>query len=110
MLFETVLLFPCVFGLFVFLGLISFLTNTIVVVLSCFFFFGFEIWNKFPEVLAGGQTKSHAGKIKHFCNVYKEFMYKPAPNLLFMCVLDFIICMCGTTCKSHVYSYILVRR
>ena len=43
--------------------------------------FGFEIWDKFPEVLAGGQSKSHASKIKHFCNVYKEFMYKQ-PNVL----------------------------
>lgn len=38
--------------------------------------FGYEIWDKFPQVLAGGQTKSQAGKIKHFCKVYKEFMYK----------------------------------
>ena len=45
--------------------------------------FGFEIWNKFPEVLTlEAKQKSHIGKIKHFCNVYKEFMYKKQPNVL----------------------------
>lgn len=42
---------------------------------------GFDIWDKFPTVICGGQSKDHAGKIKHFCNVYKNNMYE-MPNVL----------------------------
>lgn len=37
--------------------------------------FGFNIWDKFPQVLCGGQTKNQADKIKHFCKVYKDWSH-----------------------------------
>ncbi len=37
---------------------------------------GFDIWEKFPTIICGGQSKDHAGKIKHFCKVYKNNMYE----------------------------------
>tara|TARA_B100000579_G_scaffold426211_1_gene433077 strand:- start:93 stop:1190 length:1098 start_codon:yes stop_codon:yes gene_type:complete len=42
---------------------------------------GFDIWEKFPTIICGGQSKGHAGKIKHFCNVYKNNMYE-IPDVL----------------------------
>lgn len=42
---------------------------------------GFDIWEKYPTIICGGQSKDHAGKIKHFCNVYKNNMYE-MPNVL----------------------------
>jgi len=37
--------------------------------------FGFSIWDKFPQILSGGQTKEQAEKIKHFCKVYKQWSF-----------------------------------
>ncbi len=43
--------------------------------------FGFDIWEKYPTIICGGQSKDHARKIKHFCRVYKDNMYE-MPNIL----------------------------